>query len=334
MSKRLLSFFMILIICFGFVFSLAGCRGSSVLLPENFSLNCEKIAFTVPRDTVALYDGPVNFSDITWGSTNEQVAQFKDGVVTAVGPGVAEVYADYFGIRHSCYVDCSALQYTADIIPKGALSTSEYDGYAVLAPPKSFDGPSEFFNDAAFIGDSISLKLSYYVENSDELGSPIFMVSGSYGVSHAVNDTMLLYFQGKEMSPQDALAAAKVNKVFVMLGMNDIALYGVDETIEYWKTFVENVKSKNPDITICIQSMTPVWISGEVGDLNNANVDEYNEKLKAFAAENGCAYFDIASFMKDADNGLATDYCSDSFVHLTDAGAYAWVKALKAYVGF
>ena len=43
---------------------------------------------------------------------------------------------------------------------------------------------------------------------------------------------------------------------------------------------------------------------------------------------------DIASFLKDSDGGLAADYCSDSFVHLTEAGAYAWVQALKAYAGY
>ena len=103
--------------------------------------------------------------------------------------------------------------------------------------------------------------------------------------------------------------------------------------MDYWYKFIANIREKSPDIMICIQSMTPVWVNGQTESLYNTAVDEYNQCLKAFAAENGCAYMDIASFMKDADNGLATDYCSDDYVHLTDAGAYAWTSVLKAYAG-
>lgn len=334
LTKRIFSLIIVIILVFSCAFALVGCKDNSIPLPEKFSLNATEISFTVPRDTITLYDGPVMLSDITWGTNDPGVATFEDGVVTAKGPGATEVFAEYFGVKHSCYVDCSALQYTKDLIPKQALSTSEYDGYAVLAPPKSFDGPSKFYDDAAFIGDSVSLKLSYYAEDTGELGKPLFLVSGSYGVGHAVDGTMELYFQGKDTPPQDALAAAKVKKVFIMLGMNDIGKFGIDMTMDYWDKFVKNIRQTCPDIAICIQSMTPVWSGGQTGDLTNSAVDEYNKRLKAFAVENGCTYMDIASFMKDSDGGLATDYCSDNFVHLTDAGASAWTKVLKAYAGY
>lgn len=333
MAKKLFSCFIILTILLNCIFVLTGCNDSDVPLPESFTLNANNISFSAPKDTITLYDGPVDFTDVIWGTDDPSVATFDDGVVTAVGPGNTEVFAEYFGVKHTCYVDCSTLVYSPDLIPEDALSTDEYDGYAVLAPPKSFDGPSTFYDDAAFIGDSVSLKLSYYAEATGELGDALFLVSGSYGVGHAVDGTMDLYFQGKNTPPQDALAAAGVKKVFIMLGMNDLGKFGLDITMDYWSKFITNIREKSPDILICIQSMTPVWVNGQTDSLNNEAVDEYNERLKSFAAENGCSYMDIASFMKDADNGLATDYCSDNYVHLTDAGAYAWTCALKAYAG-
>ena len=333
MAKRIFSYLIIFTILFMCVCSVSGCEKNSVPLPQSFTLNSDDITFTAPKDTITLYDGPVAFGEINWGSEDPSVATFSDGVVTAVAPGTTEVYAEYFGVKHTCYVDCSSLVYTPNLIEKSALSTDEYDGYAVLAPPKSFDGPSTYYDDAAFIGDSVSLKLSYYAEATGELGDALFLVSGSYGVGHAVDGTMELYFQGIDTPPQDALAKAGVKKVFIMLGMNDLGKFGLDITMDYWNKFVANIREKNPDIMICIQSMTPVWVNGQTDALNNTAVDEYNERLKSFAAENGCTYMDIASFMKDADNGLATDYCSDSYVHLTDAGAYAWTSVLKAYAG-
>ncbi|MBE6823800.1 MAG: hypothetical protein E7513_00485 [Ruminococcaceae bacterium] len=328
--KRLGAFFIMIIVLLGM---LCGCGKSSVPLPEGFKLNSKEITISSINDTVTLYDGPVIFSDVTWSSADDAVATFENGVVTAKGFGKTEVYAEYFGVKHTCLVDCSTLIYTPDMLPKDASKNTGYEGDAVLAPPKSFDGPSTFFDNAAFIGDSVSLKLSYYAEESGELGDALFLVSGSYGVGNAVDETMMLVYQGKEMSPQDALAASGVDKAFVMMGMNDLGRFGVDGTLEYWDTFIDNIYEKNPGITICIQSMTPVWTGGETGDLNNKTIDEYNKKLKEFAAKKGCSYMDIASYMKDSSGGLATDYCSDNFVHLTDAGAQAWVKVLKAYVG-
>ena len=80
--------------------------------------------------------------------------------------------------------------------------------------------------------------------------------------------------------------------------------------------------------------MSPVWTGGEKGGLRNPNVDAYNVKLQAFAQANGCKYIDVASYMKDSTGGLATIYCSDSYVHLSEEGAKAWIKIRKAYTGY
>ena len=84
---------------------------------------------------------------------------------------------------------------------------------------------------------------------------------------------------------------------------------------------------------VFIQSMTPVWTGGEKGGLNNTNVDKYNEKLAEFAEKRGFTFVDIAPYMKDSTNGLASAYCSDKYVHLTSAGADTWIKVLKAFAG-
>jgi lysophospholipase L1-like esterase len=148
-------------------------------------------------------------------------------------------------------------------------------------------------------------------------------------VGHAVNNTMFLSYQGEDMTPQDALAACGVNKVFILLGMNDIALYGIDKTIENWGTLIASIRDKNPDIDIYIQSGTPIYTEGQKGKLNNENMDKYNARLVEFARANGCVYIDIASPLKDSSNGLAKKYTSDDYVHFTDAACELWYSILK-----
>ena len=190
-----------------------------------------------------------------------------------------------------------------------------------------------FFDDAAFIGDSVSLKLQRYQAEHGVFGSATFLTAGSYSVNHAVNDTMFVSYRGQQMTPEDALAACGAKKVFILLGMNDIGLVGVDGSITNWATFVGRIRAKNPDIEIYIQSGTPIYTGNEVGSLTNANMDRYNEKLKVFAAENNCHYIDIASAMKDSTGGLKQEYCSDAYVHLTDAGCEVWISVLRRQFG-
>ena len=212
-----------------------------------------------------------------------------------------------------------------------AASTTAPTTEATTVPPTTEPRESveEFFNNAAFIGDSVTLKLRNYNAENNVLGSAKFLCQGSYSVAHAVNDTMLLSYQGQDMTPQDALKACGVNKVFILLGMNDIALYSMDECMANWAKLVANIRQVNPDMDIYIQSGTPIYYKGETEDLTNARMDEYNGLLKTFAQENGCIYVEIAASMKDSHNGLAQAYCSDEFVHMTDPGCALWFSLLK-----
>ncbi len=189
-----------------------------------------------------------------------------------------------------------------------------------------------FFEGAAFIGDSVTLKLRNYNAKNGALGNTTFLCQGSYSVAHAVNNTMYLSYQGADTTPQDALAACGAKRVFILLGMNDIALWGIDKTMENWATLVANIRSKCPNIEIYIQSGTPIYTGGEIGSLNNNNVNKYNVRLQEFAQANGCHYVDVNTQFKDSTGGLAAAYCSDAYVHFTDAACQLWVSVLSELV--
>lgn len=199
-------------------------------------------------------------------------------------------------------------------------------------------GGTEIFNDAAFIGDSVTLKLRNYHMETGALGKTTFLCIGSYGVNNAVTNQLYLSYQGKDMTPQDALKACGAKKVFILLGMNDIALFGensINVAMDNWAKLLQNIREKNPDIKIYIQSGTPIYTNAQKGGLNNDRMDKYNEALKEFAAENGCEYIDLAPYLKDSTNGLKKEYCSDPDglgVHFTDAACELWINALKNYL--
>ncbi|MBQ9082990.1 MAG: hypothetical protein IJY28_05760 [Clostridia bacterium] len=280
--------------------------------------------------------------DVTFTSGDKSVCTFVNGVVTAVGPGSTRVYAEYQGTRLSCWVYCrwstssgSTSSSAASSSGTSSSGTSSSGGSRtpVKAPPETFSGPSSFYNDAAFIGDSVSMMLRNTAISSGDLGSPLFLTRGSFGVYHAVDGSMKLTYQGTGMYPEEILAAAGVKKVFIMLGMNDLNINGIEGTVNHYETLIGRIQNKCPGIQIYIQSMTPVYTGSERGKLNNTSIDQYNTQLKSLASRTGCSYVDVASYLKDGTNGLASSYCSDKYVHLTPAGARVWIKVLKAYAG-
>jgi len=199
----------------------------------------------------------------------------------------------------------------------------------------------QFFAESAFIGDSVTLALrNYCIKDKNALNGATIFCAGSYSVRHALAtpggklegwDVVSISYQGEKMRPEDALKAAGVKRVFIMLGLNDIALVGIDKTIQNWGKLVQNIRAKCPDIEIYIQSGTPIQIGGEKGSLNNTNMDKYNLALQQFCADNGCYFVNVASALKNDQGGLREDYCSDDYCHLTETGVKAWIQYLRDY---
>lgn len=201
-----------------------------------------------------------------------------------------------------------------------------------------------FFDDAVFVGDSVTMGLRNFVTSERNkghecLGKAKFLAEGSMGYSNTLpkigtNDSIHPKYQGKEMYIEDALALLKAKKVFIMLGMNDFCIYPVNTGIGNAEKLINRIKEKNPGIDVYIESVTPALRN--LGNFSNENIDKFNAGLKEFCKENNCTYVDIASVMKDSDGNFIRSYCSDpdgKGVHMTYEGCKAWVNYLNTNYG-
>jgi len=210
--------------------------------------------------------------------------------------------------------------------------STSYRGNYVWGEMEDF---KEFFNDAAFLGDSVTEGLRIYNSWVNALGSPTFLSRTSYSVRHAVStssDRISITYQGTKMYPGEALKACGAKKVFIMLGMNDVGMLSLDQCMTYWKTLISQIQDACPGIEIYIQSATPIYTGGQTDLLTNERMDQYNARLKAYAEEIGQHFIDIAPYLKDSTNGLSREYTSDNYVHLNNEGIEIWVDVLKAYL--
>lgn len=198
------------------------------------------------------------------------------------------------------------------------------------------------FDDAVIIGDSVTLKLSYYISNQKNkgnypLGQAKFLCSGSLGYTNALwdlnhKDNVHPRYNGTKYRIPDGVNATGAKKVFVMLGMNDFMLYGFDGTIDSAEKLISEIIQKSPDAKIYVQSVTPIIASREGGSKTNANVRKLNGMIYQMCQEHGWTYLDVASVMVDSSGALKPSYCGDPEtmgIHFTDAACEAWVEYLK-----
>lgn len=203
-----------------------------------------------------------------------------------------------------------------------------------------------YFNDAVFIGDSISYGFELYVtekraNGETVLGEAKFLTSGSLSYGNSLwdvsDESVHPTYNGVKMKLEDAIAQIKPGKIFILLGTNDVALYGVEQTIANADTEISRMLEASPGAEIFIMSTTPKYSPAESdvdGALNNADIDALNVAMRNFAVEKGYNFMNIAPLFKDETGGLAADYCSDKEgmgIHFTSAAYDIWLNFLYSY---
>ncbi len=209
------------------------------------------------------------------------------------------------------------------------------------AVPESAPVDGSYFDDAVFIGDSVSLKLAYYEAAVNKLGGAQFLTAGSLGSGNALwavsSKSVHPTYQGVKMRLEESVPLTGAKKLYIMLGMNDIAVYGINGAVNNMATLIEGILANVPDMEVFIQSMTPIGATSNVASkngLNNTNIRRYNEALLVMAQSKGWHFVDVASVMYDSNGYLREDYCSDNYdmaLHFSNAGCEAWIAYLKTH---
>lgn len=198
----------------------------------------------------------------------------------------------------------------------------------------------EYFDDAVFVGDSITQGLQnvvIYKRQSGEntLGAARFLAAKSYSLDTAASEfsekRINLQYQGKSMDIAEALKAMEPGKIFILIGVNDLPCYNINGTLVKYRTMVAKLKEACPDSRLVLESFTPIYSDGQKKGLTNTGMDALNAGLKAIAAENGCDYLDISTPLKDSSNSLASFYTSDKYVHMNNNGVNVWITELRKF---
>lgn len=190
---------------------------------------------------------------------------------------------------------------------------------------------SSYFNDAAFIGDSITVGMKLYdvMENADVFASV------GIGLDTIFTKQAIKQPDGSMITVFDALEQADSKKVYIMLGANSL-MSSHDYLIERYGKLVDEVKARAADDAIIyVQSILPInepkfRKNYPKNTTTNADIDSFNALLCQMANERGVYYLDVASAFKDESGALSDAVTSDG-MHIASDQYVIWIDYLKTH---
>ncbi|ATA75353.1 sialate O-acetylesterase [Capnocytophaga canis] len=133
----------------------------------------------------------------------------------------------------------------------------------------------------------------------------------------------------------DYIVKAKPAKIFLMIGVNDIARgFEVKTIVDNMKKIVQKIQQESPTTKIHIQSLLPV--NPDFGTFKNHMrpevIKHINQRYKLIAEEYGAMYIDLYPyFVEKGTDKLAAKYTNDG-LHLMAEGYFQWRDILHPYL--
>lgn len=165
--------------------------------------------------------------------------------------------------------------------------------------------------DTLFIGDSRTVGVAEYAN----LNEADFFAAEGMSVYDVLKKQISVKTVGK-VTLKELLDAKKYDKVFIMLGINEIG-YEKRKTQEKYQELVEFIRNKNPKTIVFIQSNLHVTKNRSKADniINNAEINKLNSMLCELADGAYVHYADVNTLFDDKEGNLEKDKSGDG-VHL------------------
>ncbi len=196
-------------------------------------------------------------------------------------------------------------------------------GTPIPAGPEAGD---DWFADAAFIGNSLCDGLMLF----GTIDEAKFHCAQSINVENIYNEECINAGGGEYITIIDALEQKQYNKIFIMLGINEVFRESQWFYDNYAK-LIDHLRDTEPEAEIYIHSILPVTQrKSSSGTYTRANVQRMNEQIISLCKNKEVFYIDVYSHFADAEGYLPSEASSDG-VHLIRAYYEVWSDYLKTH---
>lgn len=198
-------------------------------------------------------------------------------------------------------------------------------------PEQSYRVRSEYFDDAAFVGDSITTGIALY----DVMSGADVLASTGVSIEGLIDSPVLETDQG-QITILQALALKDYRKVYLMVGANGLGYATTEQVLASYTRLLDALAGQLPEgCLVYVQSILPVHESKYTQRYNgnvilNSQIREINEGLMQLAGERGFYYLDLYSVFAD-ETGAMPEADTPDGVHITSDGYMKWFDYLKVH---
>lgn len=178
-----------------------------------------------------------------------------------------------------------------------------------------------YFDDAVFIGDSISVGLRVY----GVLPTKNVIAEQNVNIMNLVNDTPVYRTSGTEKKTVFQAIAEQVpdpGKIYILIGANGIPGLSNEAHINYYGKFLDRLHQTYPDAMIYVESVTPITKDSKYirDSFNTKKINDFNDRLYRLAQEKGVYYLNVQEVLRDDNGYLISDYDAGDGMHLKSNG--------------
>lgn len=185
-----------------------------------------------------------------------------------------------------------------------------------------------YFDGAVFLGDSRTEGLFLY----SGLKTGHFYTAVGATVESVFSKKNFETESGEKVPLLDAVAEQDCDKIYIMLGINELGWSKVKTFHDQYAKLIDRVREDHPEAKIVLQSIPPVSAKQEAKKtyVNNDRISGYNEVIRTLAEEKECYFLDVAACLSDGNGLLPKDLNFDG-IHLNPAGCKVWLNYLRTH---
>lgn len=163
---------------------------------------------------------------------------------------------------------------------------------------------------------------------------PKKMMLTKIGISaYGFMNTVYPYFsiKGRPSTGIKKLLYKKPNRVFIMLGMNELYWISKKRTVSDIRSIVKRIKKKRPGTEIVVLAISPSGRHHVSQVPANSKIQKCNKLLKKMAKRQKVKYHDWTKVFKNSKGYLTSKYGEGDGCHWKPSGARAFVRAIERY---
>lgn len=188
----------------------------------------------------------------------------------------------------------------------------------------------DYFADAVFIGDSRTVGMYEYGGLEDI--AAFYASTGLTVYKIFDSDIVTVPGQKKKITVEEALQQNSFQKIYLMVGINEMGTGTVETFTAKYKEVVDHLLELQPEAILYIQGIMKVTTErSNQGDyITNEGIEARNDALSQMADNERIFYLDVNPEICDETGGMVASYTFDG-VHLKAQYIEIWKDFLKSH---